>query len=90
MGIGKLQKKLQKIFAHPIPTNLDWRGVESLLAHLGFEIEHTKKGHVKIKNEEGKEVVLIVHNHEINNKDEVVKLKHFLEQNGITADTKLS
>ncbi len=90
MGISKLQKKLQKIFAHPTPTNLEWRTVESLLTHLGFTVEHTKKGHVKIKNSEGKEAVLIVHDHEINSKDEVVKLRHFLEENGINADTKLS
>ncbi|MRJ02220.1 MAG: hypothetical protein GXO19_00525 [Epsilonproteobacteria bacterium] len=90
MGIHKLQRKLEKIFSHPIPTNLEWRTVENLLKHLGFEVEHTKKGHVKVKNSKGEEVVLIVHNHEINSKDEVTKLRHFLEENGITPQTKLS
>ena len=89
MGLSKLQKKLEKIFSHPIPTNLEWRTVENLLNHLGFEVEHTKKGHVKVKNQKGEEIVLIVHNHEINNKEEIVKLRHFLEANGISADTKL-
>lgn len=90
MGLHKLQKKLEKIFGHPLPTNLEWRTVENLLVHLGFEVEHTKKGHVKVKNAKGEEVVLIVHNHEINNKEEIVKLRHFLEANGITAATKLA
>ena len=90
MGLHKLQKKLEKIFSHPIPTNLEWRTVENLLTHLGFTVEHTKKGHVKVKNEKGEEVVLIVHNHEINSKDEVIKLRHWLEANGISAQTKLA
>ncbi len=89
MGLHKLQKKLEKIFSHPLPTNLDWRGVESLLEHLGFTVEHTKKNHIKIKDKEGKELVLIVHNHELNSKEEIIKLKHFLEEHGITAQTKL-
>ncbi|BCD59650.1 MULTISPECIES: hypothetical protein [unclassified Nitratiruptor] len=89
MGLHKLQKKLQKIFSHPIPSNLDWKGVENLLEHLGFTIEHTKKNHIKVIDSEGKEVVLIIHNNEINNKEEIVKLKHFLEEHGINGETTL-
>ena len=89
MGLHKLQKKLQKIFSHPIPANLDLKGVENLLEHLGFEIEHTKKNHIKIKDKEGKEITLIAHDNQISNKDEIVKLKHFLEEHGINEDAKL-
>lgn len=89
MGLHKLQKKLQKIFSHPIPANLDYKGVENLLVHLGFEAEHTKKNHIKIKDSEGKEITLIVHDNQINNKDEIVKLKHFLEEHGINGETTL-
>ena len=87
MGLHKLQKKLQKIFSHPIPANLDLKGVENLLEHLGFEIEHTKKNHIKIKDKEGKEITLIAHDNQISNKDEIVKLKHFLEEHGINGET---
>ncbi len=89
MGLHKLQKKLEKIFSHPLPTNLDWSGVENLLKHLGFSIEHTKKNHIKVKDSEGKELVLIVHNNELNAKEEIVKLKHFLTEHGITKETTL-
>ncbi len=89
MSTHKLQKKLQKIFSHPIPASLDWKGVEHLLEHLGFTVEHTKKNHVKVIDSEGKEVVLIVHDHELNNKEEIVKLKHFLQEHGIDEKTTL-
>ncbi|SMC08388.1 hypothetical protein [Nitratiruptor tergarcus] len=89
MGLHKLQKKLEKIFSHPIPANLDWRGVENLLKHLGFTVEYTKKNHIKVIDKEGKELLLIVHNHEINSKEEITKLKHFLQEHGITDQIKL-
>ncbi len=89
MGLHKLQKTMEQIFAHPLSTNMEWKDVEHLLEHLGFTLEHTKKNHVKVKNEEGKELVLIVHNHELGSKDEITKLKHFLLENGISADTTL-
>ncbi len=89
MGLHKLQKKLEKIFSHPIPANLDIKGVEHLLEHLGFEVEHTKKNHLKIKDSQGKEITIIAHDNQISNKDEIVKLKHFLEEHNITRETKL-
>jgi len=51
---------------------------------LGFEIEATKKNHMKIKAKNRDELILIVHGHEINSKDEIIKLKHFLQKNGIS------
>ena len=86
MGVHKLKKTLEQIFSHPIPTNIEWKNVEQLLNHYGFEIEPTKKNHMKIKNSKGEELILIVHGHEINSKDEIVKLKHFLENNGISKE----
>lgn len=89
MGLHKLQKKLEKIFSYPIPVNLDWKGVENLLVHLGFKVEHTRKNHIKVIDSEGKEVVLIVHDHTLSNKEEITKLKHFLQEHGIDAQTTL-
>lgn len=83
MGVHKLKKTLDQLFSHPIPSNIEWKNVEHLLSHYGFEIEGTKKNHMKIKSQNGNELILIVHGHEINSKDEIVKLKHFLEENGI-------
>ena len=89
MGLHKLQKKLEKIFSHPMPANLDWKSVENLLVHLGFKVEHTKKNHIKVIDSEGKEVVLIVHDHTLSGKEEITKLKHFLQEHGIGANTTL-
>ena len=86
MGEHKIKKTLQQLFSHPIPTNIEWKNVEHLLEHKGFNIENTKKNHIKIKSQNGKELILIVHGHEINSKDEIVKLKHFLEENGISGE----
>jgi len=83
MGEHKIKKTLNQIFAHPIPTNIEWKNVEHLLHHYGFEIENTKKNHIKIVSQNKKELILKVHSHEISSKDEIVKLRHFLEENGV-------
>ncbi|WP_281951462.1 hypothetical protein [Nitrosophilus kaiyonis] len=87
MGEHKIKKTLKQIFSHPIPTNIEWKNIENLLEHKGFKIENTKKNHMKIKSNSGQELVLIVHGHEINSKDEIVKLKHFLQENGISEES---
>ncbi len=89
MSERKHKKTLEAIFAHPINTNIDWKDVEHLFEHLGFEVDLTKKHHAKVKAEDGSEVVVILphHGHTIESKDEIVKIRHFLEEKGITPDT---
>ncbi len=82
MGQHKLKRTLEKIFSHPIPSDIEVKEVEHLLEHNGFSLEHSKKNHLKIKKED-KELVLIAHSHALDNKEEVVKLRHFLEEFGI-------
>lgn len=40
--------KIQKIFSHPIPANLDIKKVLSALEYFGIKIEQTKKHTVKL------------------------------------------
>lgn len=89
MSARKHRQTLETIFAHPVSTNLDWKAVEHLFEHLGFDIEITKNNHAKIKAEDGSEVVVILPHHgsAIQSKDEVMKLRHFLEAQGITPDS---
>lgn len=76
---------IEKIFAHPIATNLDWKKLASTLEHLGAEIDvsNANRAHIVLN---GQELTLGLphHGHELANKDEVTKLRHFLEEVGVT------
>lgn len=80
----KHQAMIDKVFAHPMAMNLDWKKLSSALTHFGAEIVVSEANHAKILMKE-KELVLSLphHGHELNNRDDIVKLKHFLEECGI-------
>lgn len=81
----KHQVMIEKLFAHPIATNLDWKKMATTLKHYGANIEITTNNHAKIMINNSELVIgLPHHGHELSNKDEVLKLRHFLEDNGIT------
>lgn len=79
---------IKKLFAHPIATNLDWKKMASALKHFGADVEVTTNNHAKIFIN-GAELVIGLphHGHELSNRDEVAKLKHFLEENGMTPES---
>lgn len=76
---------IEKVFAHPIATNIDWKKLSSTLTHLGAEIDvsNTNRAHISMQ---GKELTLGLphHGHELANKAEVTKLRHFLEEVGVS------
>jgi hypothetical protein len=82
---------LQKIFAHPIASNLDWKKLSSTLKHFGAEINLSNNNHAHIVIN-GKELIISMphHGHEINNKTDVTKLRHFLEEVGVTPKESLN
>ncbi len=79
---------IEKIFAHPIATNIDWKKLQHALESFGAEIDisNTNKAKVTLR---GQEIVLGLphHGHELADKDEVTKLRHFLESIELTPDT---
>lgn len=89
MSLRKHRRTLEALFSHPINTNLEWKDIEHMLVYLGFEVDITKKHHAKIKGAQGEEVVVILPHHEsqLYNPDEVVKIRHFLEAQGVTPAT---
>ncbi len=89
MGEHKLKQTIEAIFSHPIPSNLEWKDVKRLLERLGFEIINTKKNHIKIKGPSSKELILKIHSHTVESKEEIVKLRHFLESEGIDGSSTL-
>ena len=78
-------KKIQKVFAHPVATDLDILQLASALEHFGCVVEHSKNSKLKLSCN-SKEIVIIIHHAGSLSKDEVVKLRHYLEEVGITPD----
>lgn len=77
-------KKVQKIFEHPVVKDLDIHRVIAALEHFGCEVEHAKNGKVKVFYN-GNEVVLNPHPGSLT-KEEIIKLRHFMEQEGLTPE----
>lgn len=84
----KHKKVIQQVFAHPVSTNIDWKSLQHALEHFGATVELTKAHKAKVIYE-GKEAVFALphHGHEMSNKDEVVAIRHFLEEIGLTPDS---
>ena len=79
-------KKIQKIFEHPVASNVDTNKLVAALDHFGCSIEHSKTNKIKISFD-GRDIVLGFHHSGSLSKDEVLKLRHFLEEVRLTPDT---
>ena len=79
-------KKIQKIFEHPVASNVDTHKLVAALDHFGCSIEHSKTNKIKISFD-GRDIVLGFHHSGSLSKDEVLKLRHFLEEVRLTPDT---
>ncbi|BAF72764.1 hypothetical protein [Sulfurovum sp. NBC37-1] len=80
------KNKIEKLFTHPISNNVDVKKLLSALEHYGFEVDITKKHKAKLFYNEKEFVLALPHGDHLS-KDEVVRLKHFLEEVGITPDS---
>ena len=78
-------QKIEKIFSHPLPSNLDVRKTLSAIEHFGVRIETTKGHSAKLFYEEKEEILQLPHGDHFT-KDEVVKLRHILEHFGLTPE----
>ena len=83
----KRQVIIEKVFAHPIATNIDWKKLSHTLEHFGAEIEVSNSNKAKIHLKD-KELVMGLphHGHELADKSEITKLRHFLEEVELTPD----
>ncbi len=81
----KHKEKIKKIFEHPISGNIDVHRVISALEHYGVKIEMTKHHRAKMffKNEEL--ILALSHRNEMS-KDNVARLRHFLEKVDLVPD----
>jgi len=84
--MSKHKAKIAKIFEHPLSGNIDSKKVLSALEHFGAKVDLNKE-HRAIIHLNGKEHSMTLSHRPELSKDAIVKLRHFLEEVGVTPDT---
>jgi len=82
----KHRAKIEKIFEHPVSGNIDARKLFSALEHYGITVEQTKKNKVRLIYSEEEEFFLSMPHGDHLGKEDVVRLRHWLEAIGLTPD----
>lgn len=77
------QRTLSEIFSHPINMNIHWKDVVHLFESLGGEVEVVHGGREKVKLNDHEFTFHIPHGKTIGSRDEVMQIRHFLEQAGM-------
>jgi hypothetical protein len=84
--MSKHKTKIEKVFTHPISTNIDVKKLISALEHYGVEVDLTKKHHAILKYNTEEFSLPLPHKEPFLSKDAVVELRHYLEKIGLTPD----
>ena len=82
----KSQKTLEALFAHPISMNIEYSKVVHMFKELGAEVEETKKHHLKVKLNDKEMTFAHPHHKNIDDKNQVVALRDFLKDCGISPE----
>jgi predicted RNA-binding protein with RPS1 domain len=83
--MSKHKTKIEKLFEHPISGNIDTKKLIHALEHYGAEVDMNKQ-HRALVHINGKEhSITLSHRNELS-KDAIVKLRHYLEEVGLTPD----
>ncbi|MDH3582937.1 MAG: hypothetical protein OER86_01840 [Phycisphaerae bacterium] len=76
---------LARIFEHPIQTSIEWGRIGHMLEALGAELDHTHHGKIKVRlNGHTATFTQPHHQKELSDKSELMALRHFLEEAGVT------
>ena len=81
----KHKAKIEKVFEHPTSANIDVKKLISALEHYGVEVELTKKHKAKLFYKESEFILALPHGEHLS-KDEVVSLRHWLSEVGLTPE----
>jgi len=81
----KHKAKIEKVFEHPTSANIDVKKLISALEHYGVEVELTKKHKAKLFYKESEFVLALPHGEHLS-KDEVISLRHWLSEVGLTPE----
>ena len=78
-------KLIRLIFQDPPSHNIDWRDVESLLHHVGAEVEPLSGARIKVSKERVEGILHRPHHHgnELD-KSGLIHLREFLARAGVT------
>jgi len=82
----KHKTKIEKVFEHPTSANIDVKKLISALEHYGVKVEITKKHKAKLFYGEREFILSLPHSDHLS-KDEVVLLRHWMEEAELTPDT---
>lgn len=83
--MSKHKEKIEKLYEHPLSGNIDAAKLVHALEHYGAKVDMTKQ-HRALIHLNGKEHSMALgHRNELS-KDSIMKLRHFLEEVGLTTD----
>jgi len=75
---------LRTIFQDPVSGNIHWREVESLLHHLGAEVEPTRSGSVRVVLNRAEAFLHHPHHSNVCDKPTVKSVREFLAHAGVS------
>jgi len=82
----KHKDKIAKLFEHPMSGNIDTKKLISALEHFGAKVDMSKEHRAMIHLNGKEHSLTLAHRNELS-KDSISKLRHFLEEVGITPDS---
>ncbi len=81
----KYKRKIEKVFEHPTSSNIDVKKLISALEHYGVKVDLTKKHKAKLFYKESEFILALPHSDHLS-KDEVVELRDWLKEVGLSPD----
>ncbi len=79
----KYEKTRERIFANPVPANIKWRDIETMLVSLGAEIEERAGSRIVVKLGNEVQVFHRPHPDPDTKKGAVTAMRKFLEKAGV-------
>jgi hypothetical protein len=83
---NKQRKTLESIFTNPIPSNINWKDIESLFIALGANVSQGQGSRVRVKLNDVRAVFHEPHPQKETDKGAVKSVRDFLLQAGIEPD----
>ena len=83
--MSKHKTKIEKIFEHPISGNVDAKRVIVALEYYGAKVDMNRHNRALIHMDGKEHSLALSHRNELS-KDAIVKLRHYLQEVGLTPD----
>ena len=80
---SKQRNTLEAIFTKPIPSNIEWKDIESMLSAVGAEISEGNGSRVRIKLNDIRAVFHRPHPKKEADKGSIATMRRFLENAGV-------